>query len=213
VAAVAACGPAAKDEVAGAQPPGQSQGEASDGGGSGPSDGGGAGEDGDEDTDGEEHSGDADKKDRPDVPKPDPADYPGKDEHTAEGAEQAFRYFIAQMIWSYQTGDTEEYDKLSGPDCSLCSENRRSITDLDDMGKYWTATSIDDEASKIHKSTNYDHEIVYVFDLSEHDEPIRGNTKSTHEDAQQFGTVGGMRWSEDGWIVDEFQLGPIEEMS
>ncbi|MDN5600791.1 MAG: DUF6318 family protein, partial [Dermabacteraceae bacterium] len=65
-----------------------------------PSDGGG---------DAEPSDGDGEKTaeptaEAPDIPPPDPADYAGKDEHTAEGAEQAFKYYIAVSVWAHQTG-------------------------------------------------------------------------------------------------------------
>lgn len=206
VAAVAACGPAAKDEVAGAQPPGQSQGEASDGGGSGPSDGGGAGEDGDEDTDGEEHSGDADKKDRPDVPKPDPADYPGKDEHTAEGAEQAFRYFIAQMIWSYQTGDTEEWNSLYSDSCQSCGRDARGIDDLASDGLYWSRTPLEFIDTNSYDSKNFETEIVSIVSIGAHEEPIRGNTKTTKEPGGEYAIGGGLDWSDGRWVLGGLEI-------
>src|SRR5690625_5350400 len=73
---------------------------ASDGGGSDPdpSDGGGA--------ETEEPTAAA-----PDNPAPEPADYPGMDEETPEGAEQALRYYIAVVYWGYQTGDTETLER------------------------------------------------------------------------------------------------------
>lgn len=81
--------------------------------GIGGSDGGGASDDGGEASDGggSDDGGDAtgsegenSAAEEAGIPAPDPADYPGMDENTAEGAEQFTRYFIAVMTWGYQSG-------------------------------------------------------------------------------------------------------------
>src|SRR5690625_1958241 len=105
----AACGNGADGPVT--TPPPALRSDASDGGGSDPdpSDGGGA--------ETEEPTAAA-----PDIPAPDPADYPGMNEETPEGAEQALRYYIAVMYWSYQTRDANELEKLHTDTCERCLE-------------------------------------------------------------------------------------------
>ncbi|MGO1257804.1 MAG: DUF6318 family protein, partial [Brachybacterium sp.] len=53
----------------------------------------------------------------PDIPPPDPAEYAGMDEQTPEGAEQAFRYYIATLTWARLTGDLGTLNSLSSFDC------------------------------------------------------------------------------------------------
>ena len=84
---LAACGDTT-DGPATAPPPDLGIAAPSDGGGDpAPSDGG-----------GEQTDPSAD--DAPDIPPPDPADFAGMDENTPEGAEQAFRYYIAVSMWA-----------------------------------------------------------------------------------------------------------------
>ena len=74
----------------------------SDDGGAEPSDDGGA-EQSDSEGAGE---GEDSPAAAPDIPAPDPADYPGMDQETPEGAEQAFKLFWAVILWAHQTGDS-----------------------------------------------------------------------------------------------------------
>src|SRR5699024_10334539 len=110
VLGLAACGDGGDGPVT--TPPPDLGNGASDGGGSqgDPSDGGGETEPDDGETEETEVAA-------PDVPAPDPADYPGMDEETPEGAEQAFRYYIAVVYWGYQTGDTETLETLHTENC------------------------------------------------------------------------------------------------
>lgn len=198
VTAVAACGPATNDEVAGAQPAGAPQPATSDGGGGeadDPSDGDENGEDEEE-----EAGTGSGQKDRPDVPKPDPDDYPGKDEHTAEGAEQAFRYFVAQMIWSYQTGDTEEYAKLYDKQCDGCARNESDIIEFADKRQYWSETSIEDVLVEHYDSELHELEVGYAFNLSPHSEPILGNKKKEELGLSGYTIIAGLTWR-NGWQV------------
>src|SRR5699024_6886832 len=92
---LAACGDTT-DGPATAPPPDLGIAAPSDGGGDpAPSDGG-----------GEQTDPSAD--DAPDIPPPDPADFAGMDENTPEGAEQAFRYYIAVSMWAHQSGERSE---------------------------------------------------------------------------------------------------------
>src|SRR5699024_3756122 len=90
---IAACGDQTDEPVTTAPPSIDVAGPRDDGGDSSPSDGGGS--------EATEPTAQA-----PDIPPPDPADFAGMDEHTEEGAEQAFRYYIAVSVWAHQTGDT-----------------------------------------------------------------------------------------------------------
>jgi hypothetical protein len=201
VTAVAACGPATNDEVAGAEPAEAAQPASSDGGGDAddPSDEGG------EDKEEEAGAGSG-QKDRPDVPKPDPDDYPGKDEHTAEGAEQAFRYFVAQMIWSYQTGDTEEWNSLYSDSCQSCGRDARGIDDLASDGLYWSRTPLEFIDTNSYDSKNFETEIVSIVSIGAHEEPIRGNTKTTKEPGGEYAIGGGLDWSDGRWVLGGLEI-------
>lgn len=149
----------------------------------------------------------------PDVPKPDPADYAGMDEHTDEGAEQAFRYYWAVMTWSYQTGKTKEYAALYGPDCGSCEQNLAEIEELNDMREWWSETSLEDVDLRAYDSTKNEIEVGYSFVVSAHSEPVKGNVKRRHYDENQFSTVGGMSWGDGAWVVNAMDLHDDDEAS
>src|SRR5699024_438635 len=96
---IAACGDQTDEPVTTAPPSIDVAGPSDDGGDSSPSDGGGS-----ETT---EPTAQA-----PDIPPPDPADFAGMAGHTPEGAEQAFRYYIAVSMWAHQTGNDAPLSEL-----------------------------------------------------------------------------------------------------
>lgn len=167
----------------------------SDGGGAAPSDGSGAAP--------SDSGGDDDQTvAAPDIPAPDPADYSGMDEHTADGATQAFRYYIAVSMWAHQTGETELLDSLQSDDCESCDEFNKDVPLLVEHGEYWSPFTIVDVGSQVHKSVNYEHEIGYYFTTSPHTRP-----QDTFEDRFDVGeieyiTIGGMNWSSNGWATE-----------
>ena len=73
--------------------------------------------------------------DAPDIPPPDPADYAGMDENTPEGAEQAFRYYIAVSMWATKLEKTPT-TPLQSADCSGCSELNHDLL-AKEHGDYW----------------------------------------------------------------------------
>ena len=185
---LAACGDTT-DGPATAPPPDLGIAAPSDGGGDpAPSDGGG------EQTD--------PSADAPDIPPPDPADYAGMDENTPEGAEQAFRYYIAVLNWSRQTGNTERISELHSDSCTKCIELTNSIEDYATRGEYWQEASIDDVGTKSFNSSNYEVEIGYVFIIDEHVEP--GAASPTL--AQEWTGVAGMEHAEGSWRIDQLAL-------
>ena len=117
----------------------------SDGGGQEPSDGGG---------DGAEPTADA-----PDIPAPDPADFAGMDENTPEGAEQAFRYYIAVSIWAHQTGDSSSLAALDGPDCVGCKYLNDDIQPSVENDLLWSPSPITDYHISFVEGEKYSYEV------------------------------------------------------
>ncbi|GAA1316039.1 DUF6318 family protein [Brachybacterium tyrofermentans] len=166
----------------------------SDGGGAAPSDGGGAAP-----SDG----GDDDQTvAASDIPAPDPADYAGMDEHTADGATQAFRYYIAVSMWAHQTGETELLGSLQSDDCESCDEFNKDVPMLVEHDEYWSPFTITDNGSKIHESVNFDHEIGYYFTTSPHSRPVETFDDRFDVDEIQYIAVGGMTWESDRWVTE-----------
>lgn len=169
-----------------------------------PNDGGGESSDGG----GENPSSDGDgapTADAPDIPPPDPADYAGMDQNTPEGAEQAFRYYIAVSIWAHQTGDTEELDLLSGNGCHACNTIVTEIESLSSTSQTWSPTDLKAYGSEIYDSKNYDHEIGYIYIVGPHSEHSEsGDVESIEE--QAYTAIGGLVWNVDHWIVDGLSI-------
>lgn len=184
---LAACGDTT-DGPATAPPPDLGIAAPSDGGGDpAPSDGGG------EQTD--------PSADAPDIPPPDPADYAGMDENTPEGAEQAFRYYIAVSMWAHQTGKDTKLTPLQSADCSGCSELNHDLPSLKEHGDYWGEFTVSDNGTTLHDSQKYDHEVGYFFTIPPHSRPNHDFTSRVEAPEIEYITVGGMEWDSDKWIV------------
>src|SRR5690606_39964594 len=176
---------------------------ASDGGGDAPSDGGGEADDGDGSTEA-----------APDIPAPDPADFPGMDEQTPEGAEQAFKYFWAVAMSGYQGADAAELSRMSDPNCGNCTELLSEIDDLQETGDVWSRVDISDVSLGSEEGTGgYDAIVDYVFILAAPDEPGAGEQDGTSVEESKFATSGGLVWDGGSWKVVDFSAGPQESDS
>lgn len=176
----------------------------SDNGGAEPSEGGGGEVDGgDTNADGASDGGgdgDGSTEAAPDIPAPDPADYPGMDEETPEGAEQAVRFYFANVFWAYQTGRADVLDGMYSEACEACEGFRGRIEDQPE-GKYWGRTEISDLNITHLESENFDWEIGYMFTVGEHTEPGKDGSESVEFDAIDYTSVVGVDWSDGRWVI------------
>jgi hypothetical protein len=151
---------------------------------------------------------------KPNVPKPDPKDYPGMDEHTDEGAEQAFKYFMELALWGYQTGDSSEFKSLYvNETCDACVRTAHEIDETKENGTQWSPVDAEQRDLYIDGSEDgkYDAVAVYNFTLASHEEPIRGNSKTHVVDPTSFVSAGGMNWGDEGWIVAFMDMKTVSE--
>lgn len=142
----------------------------------------------------------------PDVPAPDPADYPGMDEETPEGAEQSLRYYIAVVYWGYQTGDTETLETLYTDNCERCKTITAEIYDIGESSSFWDDAPIIPVSSAYHDSEDFDLEASYGFRIGAHKEPAAGGTDSTEIEETPYTAVAGFNWASDAWLVDTIIL-------
>lgn len=142
----------------------------------------------------------------PDIPPPDPAEYAGMDEQTPEGAEQAFRYYIAVSIWAHQTGDVEILSTLHSSTCTGCSEFNGDIPDLRDDNLLWSAAEISNPEVSLETSSNHEHEVRYKFTLGSHSRPNNENTERVELESLDFDSAGGLNWQSDRWITDGLSI-------
>ena len=191
---LAACGEGGEGPVTTPPPKIDISGPSDGGGDSGPSDGG-----------GDEASPNA----APDVPAPDPADYPGMDENTPEGAEQAFRYYIATVYWSHETGDIGALSNLYRETCQSCVDIADEVDALREDGVLWSGVSVTDAWSEPHSSEAFDSEVSYGFTLEPHTRPLEpeGGYESEGTDMT---AIAGMDWVDGGWVVGGMQIGVSE---
>lgn len=163
----------------------------SDDGGAEPSDGGGA-DDG--------STGDGSTEAAPDIPAPDPVDYPGMDEETPEGAEQAVKFYFATVFWAYQTGHSEALDGLYTTSCEACEGFRERIENQPE-GEYWSATEISARNIAHLDSENFDVEVGYRFTVGAHTEPNNEGGEPSEFDAIDYTAAVGLDWTGEGWMI------------
>ncbi|MEE1619045.1 DUF6318 family protein [Brachybacterium sp. J153] len=165
----------------------------------GQSDGGGDG--GASDGGGDEGSTEA----APDIPAPDPADYPGMDEQTPEGAEQAFKYFWDVAIVGYMTGDPGVLAELSDPECANCEAMRVEIEELGESGGYWGETNVDFVDSSA-RNTSGEHQVLAecAILVGEHVEPAADGAGMKNVEASTLIATGGLDWVNGSWLVSDF---------
>lgn len=175
-------------------------------------------DDGASDAGGEEPSdaggGDGAAEAAPDIPAPDPADFPGMDEQTPEGAEQAFKYFWAVAMSGYQGADAAELSRMSDPNCGNCTELLSEIDDLQEKEDVWSRVDISDVSLGSEEGTGgYDVIVDYVFILPAHEEPGAGDQDGASVEESEFATSGGLVWDGGSWKVVDFSAGPRESDS
>lgn len=194
VLGLAACGDGNGETVT-TPPPSVDIDAPSDGGGDG-----GQGSDGD-DAEPSDGGGDTGTTAASDIPAPDPADYPGMDENTEEGAIQAFRYYIATSMWAHQTGDDSLFLAMQDPDCEGCPGFNEELPKLQEAGEYWSEFTVSDVQITPHDSTNFDYEIGYSFTISEHSRPDLEEGVRVDAPPIEYIAVGGMTWKDNEWIL------------
>lgn len=140
----------------------------------------------------------------PDIPAPDPDDYPGMDEETPEGAVQTLRYFWDGAFWGYQTGDNSIVVELSTEDCANCKELAQQIEDVGSEGLYWSEFDIElIDATYSDSLESYEHAATYSFEVSAHSEP---GEDPEEVPATVHTSAGGMLWNGESWQIDDFTL-------
>lgn len=167
--------------------------DASDGGGG--SDGGGS----------EASDGGGSTEAAPDIPAPDPDDYPGMDEETPEGAEQAFKYFMDMGWWGHQTGSSETLRGLSTENCLVCNNALDDIDQLAANGEYWSefetnVVSVSSQEAPNEETSSY--VVSYIADNGEHQEPNENFDGEIEVPAQRYYIAAGMAWVDGKWLVD-----------
>lgn len=162
-----------------------------------PSDGGGGG------ADPSDGGGERDEPtaDAPDIPPPDPADFAGMDENTPEGAEQAFKYYIAVSMWAHQTGDDSLLSDLRSSGCTGCDDFMETYEELRKHGELWSEFSLSDVTLESYESDSFDMEVNYDFTTTSHIRPKNDFSGTTDVGELEYLTASGMNWIDGHWTV------------
>lgn len=188
---VAACGDEGEGPVTTPPPPVDNGPSDSGGASQEPSDGGGDEEETDEPT-----------VAAPDVPAPDPADYPGMDEETPEGAEQALRYYIAVVYWGYQTGETETLGTLHTKNCEQCRGIATEIQNVGATGSHWDSAPIQQVGSDSEPGDDTDLQASYGYKVGAHKERRTDSQAPENVNEIAYTVLAGMNWGDNGWAID-----------
>ena len=139
----------------------------------------------------------------PAVAAPNPADYPGMDEQTEEGAQQFTRYFFAMLIWGFQTGEHEQIEELYDPGCTVCESNLQIVRELKQEGEYWSPVEVTDAVLRDLPVANdeFDKAVHYEARVSAHVQPAFGDQAEANMPPTLFKFQAGLDWDGDGWII------------
>ncbi|PWH07220.1 hypothetical protein DEO23_00730 [Brachybacterium endophyticum] len=141
---------------------------------------------------------------RPDVPKPDPKDYPGMNEHTEKGAEQAFKYYWDLVMWGHQTGDAADLKGRQTENCELCTSLVGDIEKIRRDQTPWSKTTFTDKQIETATPEGQEYAFVYSFVVGEHEKPVKRNSeKVRRSDPTVYAAAGGVVWGNEGWKVDD----------
>ena len=147
----------------------------------------------------------------PDVPEPDPADFPGMDEETQEGAEQALRFYWHSVVWGYQTGRTDNLESLSGDNCETCQGHRSDIEEISKNGNFWVDVNLDELGTVSEPAGNFDVEVGYIFAIEEHEVLAESGQPSTEVPKQEYIVAAGMNWKDGAWVIDGLRQSERED--
>lgn len=145
----------------------------------------------------------------PDIPAPDPADYPGMDEETDEGAEQTAKYFIAVQYWARTSGDTEALKRLQTDECGACTEAVQEIDSLRENNQLWREVSIEPGSFDSETSATFDREAGHRFQVSSHQEP-NGDGEPVEVDTETYIAAFGLDFEETHWVVIDYTVNESE---
>lgn len=140
------------------------------------------------------------------VPPPNPADFPGMDQQTEEGAKQAFRYFWASAVVGYRSGNSALLRDVSSESCTYCSQEIGTIEKNSSAGKFWGNAEISTTTLVTHSYTDTESVVIYDFSLSEHEERDSASASPSAISAANYRTTGKLEWSGGKWRVSAVDI-------
>lgn len=132
---------------------------------------------------------------------PNPADYPGMDKQTEEGAKQAYKYFWDTISFAYQSGDSRSVSALHSMDCTYCTKTTRAIDGLRDRNALWGPANNIYTEEVIETYTPEKAVVTLAFNLTAHEESSDDFSTRTMAPEARYATAGQLIWENDRWIV------------
>ncbi|GAB2538547.1 DUF6318 family protein [Brachybacterium huguangmaarense] len=138
----------------------------------------------------------------PAVAAPDPADYPGMDQQTEEGAKAFYRYFWDSYVYANLTGDPSILESLSGPDCGWC---RDVVIRVRNEGSTWTSGSI--EYTDWAADMESEPQAIYVqFTSVVVEKTADGPTAQSSATPITAHAASQLQWSGTQWLVNSVDV-------
>lgn len=139
----------------------------------------------------------------PAVAAPDPADYPGMDQQTEEGAKQFVRYYLAVNYYSFATGDTAEVSRISGDACTFCSDSIASATKLHQDGGYWEVPCLEFIEQAAAPVEGYAMGVESRIRVPSYRARESTNAPLSEQSEETLLVSVGLEWVEDHWEVQD----------
>lgn len=136
------------------------------------------------------------------VPPPNPAEFPGMDQQTEDGAKQAYRYFWAAVLYGHQTGDASIIEDMSMPECRYCNTPLGDVEVFRETKSFWGAASMNDKLLESEVEDGANVIVTYEFELSAHQEKDPATGILSERPAKNYGTSGRTTWSDSRWKLD-----------
>lgn len=142
----------------------------------------------------------------PAFPPPDPVDYPGMYENTREGAEQALRFFIAQMHHSFETNSTSGLAETAAAGCEGCNSVKKLIERNKSWGSTWSPVHCEEAKLSHLEPLAYTFEIEMEYALSPHTEPMGPEGTVERLERTEYVATAALKWGSDRWVVHALEL-------
>lgn len=132
-----------------------------------------------------------------DFPPPDPANYPGLNTHTEQGAIATATYFWDSLFWASWSGETAIPTRLSSEECVGCQLLLERSNDAYMNQLYLTPSYVIPRAETVEARENYQGYDIVIFMTI--DERVTAKNLKGRED--HFRTAHGMNWNGKAWKI------------
>lgn len=126
---------------------------------------------------------------------------------TKEGLEAFARYWYSTLSYAYETGDSRNFEKLSGPNCVFCAGLRDGVIEAWNEGRWISGGKI--ETPVITATVEPGAEPYAVVQVLQQPIEIRKPDGSLHQaptPATNTGSRAAFRFGPTGWIMSDLGL-------